>query len=65
MGSMSYCRFENTSRDLQDCLNAIHNGEAEDLDSYEMAGLERILDLAKEIVELEDFELQDILKRNG
>ena len=27
MGNMSYCRFENTSRDLQDCLSAIYNGE--------------------------------------
>ena len=39
MGNMSYCRFENTSRDLQDCLSAIYNGETEDLNEYEQRGL--------------------------
>lgn len=24
MGNMSYCRFENTRQDLNDCLNALH-----------------------------------------
>ena len=29
---MSYCRFENTARDLRDCVYAIENGEhTEDL----------------------------------
>ena len=27
MGNMSYCRFENTARDLKDCVQAINNGE--------------------------------------
>ena len=32
MGNMSYCRFENTARDLRDCLEAINDGEhTEDL----------------------------------
>ena len=35
MGNMSYCRFENTARDLRDCLDAIENGaHTEDLNSY-------------------------------
>tara|TARA_R110000765_G_C18550942_1_gene562276 strand:+ start:333 stop:536 length:204 start_codon:yes stop_codon:yes gene_type:complete len=54
MGNMSYCRFENTARDLNDCLYAIHNGEVEDLSSYEINGLKSILEIAKEIVEMED-----------
>jgi len=54
MGNMSYCRFENTSDDLQDCLDAIQNGKTDDLCSYEQNGLRNLLDLAKEIVEMED-----------
>ena len=30
MSNMSYCRFENTSKDLRDCLNNIHDGELSD-----------------------------------
>jgi len=54
MGNMSYCRFENTSDDLQDCLDAIYNGETEDLDSYEQRGLKQILKISKLIVQMED-----------
>ena len=31
MGSMSYCRFENTAKDLGDCVRALLNGEVEPL----------------------------------
>ena len=55
MGNMSYCRFENTARDLRDCVNAIHNGETDELNEYELEGLQEILDLAQEIVDDEDF----------
>ena len=34
MGNMSYCRFENTEKDLTDCLYAIEEGEYTDLSSY-------------------------------
>ena len=54
MSNMSYCRFENTSKDLQDCLSAIYNGETEDLDSYEQRGLKQILKISKLIVQMED-----------
>ena len=50
MSNMSYCRFENTARDLQDCLDAIQNGEINDLGSqYEVDALEELLDLCKEV----------------
>ena len=54
MGNMSYCRFENTAADLRDCLSAIHRGETDDLSSYEIAGLTNIMDMANELVEMED-----------
>jgi len=55
MANMSYCRFENTARDLADCVNAIRRGEIHELNNYELNGLENILDLAEEIVEDKDF----------
>ena len=51
---MSYCRFENTAVDLRDCLNAIHNGETDDLSSYEIDGLKSIMRMANDLVEMED-----------
>ena len=55
MGNMSYCRFENTARDLRDCVNAIRRGEYDELNDYEVEGLEEILFLAQEIVDDHDF----------
>tara|TARA_R110002020_G_scaffold440540_1_gene651174 strand:- start:242 stop:454 length:213 start_codon:yes stop_codon:yes gene_type:complete len=55
MANMSYCRFENTARELQDVVNAIHDSDCdENLTRYEQDGLEIILDLAYEIIGLKD-----------
>ena len=62
MGNMSYCRFENTAADLRDCLSAIHRGETDDLSSYEIAGLTNIMDIANELVEMED-DIIELLNR--
>ena len=35
MANMSYCRFENTSADLEDCYDAIENDELENLSDYD------------------------------
>ena len=51
---MSYCRFENTARDLQDCVNAINRGEIDELNDYEVEGLRDILELCKEILDDQD-----------
>ena len=52
MPNMSYCRFENTTGDLQDCIEAIHDWEEEckDLNSYEMRALKDLLEQAREII---------------
>ncbi len=60
MSNKSYCRFENTSKDLSDCLYAIENGEHTDLGRHEKDGLERILSLCTEILEMKD-EIEDAL----
>jgi exonuclease VII small subunit len=49
MANMSYCRFENTYRDLQDCYEAMANG-TEDLSESENKYFERMLKLCKDIV---------------
>ncbi len=52
---MSYCRFENTATDLREVVQTLQEGDLEidDLSSYEINGLQEILDLASEIIELE------------
>jgi len=52
---MSYCRFENTAKDLQDCVYALDDNDVEDLSSYEINGLRDLLGLAKEIVNMEEY----------
>jgi len=54
MSNMSYCRFENTSRDVEDCIGAIQNGEAHDLNNYEIEGLETLLTQAEILVSMRD-----------
>jgi len=65
MSNMSYCRFENTARDLQDCLDAIENGEINDLSSqYEVNALEELLEICKNIVTYKD-EIEDAVYNNN
>ena len=52
---MSYCRFENTARDLADCVRAYQSGDVTSLSEYEVDGLQEILQLANTIVNDEDF----------
>ena len=51
MGNMSYCRFENTSKDLGDCLDAIENDQLSDLSDYEYSGIRDLLDYCEAILE--------------
>jgi len=50
MGNMSYCRFENTARDLSDCVE--NWDEDEDLNDYEKSGKQHIIELAREIIDM-------------
>jgi len=55
MGNMSHCRFENTERDLEDCLNVIHGG-CEELSEIEYGSA---LEMMRSILEIAD-EYNDI-----
>lgn len=58
---MSYCRFENTVNDMQDCIYAIEEGNTSELSSSEVRALEEFLDLAREITNLE-YDIEQILE---
>ena len=63
MANMSYCRFENTSRDLRDCVQAIENGEhTDDLSSYEKDGLESLLEYCEAIFFMKE-EIEETLNK--
>jgi len=55
MSNMSYCRFENTSNDFEDCLDALYNIETkEDLDELstsEKRHLKKLYKQAQKYVE--------------
>ena len=60
MPNMSYCRFENTTIDIDDCLSAIQDAyqECTDLSNREVQALQRLLEQAEEIIDLsEEIEL--------
>ena len=59
---MSYCRFENTVNDMQDCLNAIEDREVNDLSNYEVRALQHFLELGKVIVDYEN-DIEEILEQ--
>ncbi len=60
---MSYCRFENTARDLGDCVDALNNREVDELSSYEVTGLRDLLDSAQEIVYMEEY-IKEVIENN-
>jgi hypothetical protein len=49
MSNMSYCRFQNTLYDLQDCADAIEMGEStgENISSSELSALMEMRDLCE------------------
>ena len=62
MANMSYCRFENTARDLGDCLDAIENEKINDLSSYEKDGLQDLLDYCEAILEYQE-QIEEVLEK--
>lgn len=56
MSNMSYCRFENTFEDLEDCYDALINeggieGLEEESSEYEKPYIKRLIELCKDISE--------------
>ena len=61
MPNMSYCRFENTVMDIRDCINAIEEGDTDELSSYEVSALKQFKELGDEIKRL-DIDIDLILE---
>jgi len=61
MPNMSYCRFENTVMDIRDCINAIEEGDTDELSSYEVNALKEFKELGDEIKRL-DIDIDLILE---
>jgi len=60
MANMSYCRFENTTRDLNDCVDALQNDSVNTLSDTEFDSLVRMVKLAEELLEYkEEIEAED------
>lgn len=56
MANMSFCRWENTSKDMQDCMNSLHEVDDvrewyKNLDDHEREGVKRALRVARFMVE--------------
>lgn len=58
MANMSYCRFENTSQDIADCIEALdeNNWDIELMmknasSEYERKGMKKFIKLCKEVAE--------------
>jgi hypothetical protein len=52
MSNMSYCRHENTSKDMEDIVDTWFDYEEEEASDYEQRGRQSIIELAQEIVRL-------------
>ena len=64
MPNMSYCRYENTSHDMQDVVDTLFDTDLDvDLSNSERRGLETILDLARDIIDMED-KINNIIENN-
>ena len=63
MANMSYCKFENTFNDLNDCLTSLENYSIEELEenasAYEKPYIRKLINLCTEISQNYDEELDD------
>lgn len=61
MANMSYCRFENTFKDLQDCLEDLYYGDGfSELSKSEQKYRNKLIDLCKNISD--EFEEEEIIE---
>ena len=63
MANMSYCRFENTYRDLMDCIQALSNNGASDLSDRELGYANMMIHLCEDMINYEDEVLDEVNSR--
>jgi hypothetical protein len=61
MANMSYCRYENTLKDLADCLQALRkeSEEGSDLSESELSARDQLLALCSTVASVSDQLVQD------
>ena len=56
MSNMAYCRFENTYKDLQDCVHSLEEKSLEELSDREQKFAKSMRELCEEYLELTEKE---------
>lgn len=51
MGNMSYCRFENTCEDLQDCYDALAEKDISELSKSEQIYAKKLIKMCRNIAD--------------
>ena len=59
MSNMSYCRFNNTVADMEDCVEALEEDGIESLSESETEKAKRLYELAQEYIEIYQTECSD------
>ena len=59
MSNMSYCRFENTTRDMSDCIDALEEADwnmdslkQDASEDYEQPAMDRFIKLCRRVVRI-------------
>lgn len=63
MANMSYCRFQNTYRDLQDCVSALNDNGADSLSDDELAAAKMMMQLCDRLQSFYDEVLDEVETR--
>ena len=68
MPSMSYCAFQNTVQEMEQCVEKVDEAIDEgshDWDDYEVNALDKVKDLSRNLLEsIEEFEIKRIGKQD-
>jgi len=62
--NMNYCKYENCSKDLSNCLKGIEDGAYDNLDQYEREGLLDLLSYCEVILTYKE-EIQETLEEQA
>lgn len=64
MGNMSYCRFENTSNDLEDCLTALTDRKIKSESERDVARrmVKEFLDFCQDAEIIDDYSITKIIE---
>lgn len=63
MGNMSYCRFQNTANDLEDCIDELFSYGVVDMSMSELKALKKMMGMARDILDYTD-EVEDAINKH-